>query len=163
MDVVPVARRAGVEDAEELLRLRIVMLESVDGEPVALGEWSERALAALRRRLPVPDGNLAAFVVDRPAGTGLAACAVGMFEERLGSPANPSGLSGYVFSVATDPSYRRRGYSTACLNALLAWFAGNGVSKVALRASEDGLPMYEKLGFVRHDAPSMGITLPVAG
>ncbi|WP_433605678.1 GNAT family N-acetyltransferase [Dactylosporangium sp. CA-139114] len=94
------------------------------------------------------------------ASPGPAACAVGIFEERLGSPANPSGLTGYVFSVATDPAHRRRGHATACRKALLAWFAANGVHRVNLRASEDGLPLYEKLGFELQPGPSMAITLP---
>jgi GNAT superfamily N-acetyltransferase len=158
------ARRAGPDDADELVRLRIVMLESMDGERIPPGEWSSTVAATLRRRLPGERPNMAAFVIDRPAGNGtgpgLAACAVGVFEERLGTPGNPSGLSGYVFSVATDAAYRRRGYSTACLTALLGWFAANGVARVNLRASEDGLPLYEKLGFELQPGPAMSITLP---
>ncbi|MFG2039379.1 GNAT family N-acetyltransferase [Dactylosporangium sp. NPDC048998] len=157
-----VARRATAGDAEELIRLRIVMLESMDGEPVPPGEWSELAVASLRRRLPLPGASIAAFVVDRPVGDGpgLAACATGVFEERLGSPTNPGGLTGYVFNVATDARYRRRGYSTACLTGLLGWFADNGVSQVRLRASREGLPVYERLGFVLETGPSMRCSVP---
>lgn len=32
---------------------------------------------------------------------------------------NPLGADGYVFSVATDPDARRRGYARACVDALL--------------------------------------------
>ncbi|WP_432827608.1 GNAT family N-acetyltransferase [Dactylosporangium sp. CA-092794] len=157
------ARRAGAGDAEELVRLRIVMLESVDGTTAAPGPWSEAAAASLRRRLPLPGTDIAAFVVDRPAvdGAGLAACAVGIFQERLGTPDNPGGLSGYIFSVATDPEYRRRGYSTACLTALLDWFTDNGVPSVSLRASQEGQPVYEKLGFVAQSGPAMRLVRPV--
>lgn len=155
-------RRAGAEDTDELVRLRIVMLSAMEGEPVPPGEWSRRAAAALRRRLPVPDpdAELAAFVVDRPDAPGLAACAVGTIERRLGSPGNPDGLVGYVFSVATDEAYRRRGLSTACLDALLAWFSGRGVPTVRLFASRDGLPMYERMGFTRESSTAMRLGLP---
>lgn len=150
-------RRAGAADADELVRLRIVMLEAMDGEPVAPGEWSQRVAASLRRRLPAadPEATLAAFVVDRPGGEGLAACAVGTIEERLGSPGNPDGRVGHVFNVATDAAWRRRGLSTACLDALLAWFTARAVPMVQLTASPDGLPMYERMGFVRHPHPSL--------
>ncbi|GAA2395171.1 GNAT family N-acetyltransferase [Dactylosporangium salmoneum] len=153
-------RRAVADDAEELIRLRIVMLEAMDGAPVPPGEWSRRSAASLRRRLPAGDAGLAAFVVDRPDGDGLAACATGTMEERLGSPANPEGLVGYVFNVATDPRYRRRGYSTACLTALLGWFAEHGVRQIRLRPSEEGLPVYERLGFVLEHGPWMVLRPP---
>ncbi|MER7001980.1 GNAT family N-acetyltransferase [Dactylosporangium sp. NPDC000555] len=160
MNGTAAVRRATAGDAEELIRLRIVMLESMEGEPVPPGEWSELAVASLRRRLPLPGTTIAAFVVDRPGadGPGLAACAIGVVEERLGSPANPAGLSGYVFSVATDARYRRRGYSTACLKGLLGWFTDNGVSQVRLRATSEGLPVYERLGFVLETGPSMRLS-----
>ncbi|WP_330186321.1 GNAT family N-acetyltransferase [Dactylosporangium sp. AC04546] len=199
-----VVRRADAHDAEELVRLRTVMMGSIDGTPPPLGEWSDVAVASLRRRLPRADASMAAFVVDRPAasglaasgpvapgpagpglagpglagpglvgpglagpglagpglaGPGLAACAVGVFEERLGSPANPNGLAGYVFNVATDPQYRRRGFSTACMRALLDWFAANDVAVVNLRASDDGLPVYTRLGFELQPGPAMRLTL----
>ncbi|WP_426511356.1 GNAT family N-acetyltransferase [Dactylosporangium sp. McL0621] len=155
-------RRAGPADTDELVRLRIVMLEAMDGAPTPPGEWSERSAAALRRRLPVPDpdATLAAFVADRPDGPGLAACAVGTIEERLGAPGNPDGRVGYVFNVATDAAYRRRGLSAACLDALLAWFELRSVPMVHLVASPDGRPMYERMGFARHAHPSLRLRLP---
>ncbi|MET7402645.1 GNAT family N-acetyltransferase [Dactylosporangium sp. NPDC005572] len=154
-----VVRRADAHDAEELVRLRTVMMAAVDGAAPALGEWSDVAVASLRRRLPQAGASMAAFVVDRPSAAGLAACAVGVFEERLGSPANPNGLAGYVFNVATDPDYRRRGFSTACMRALLDWFAANDVAVVNLRASDDGLPVYTRLGFELQHGPAMRLKL----
>jgi GNAT superfamily N-acetyltransferase len=158
-------RRAGAADTDELVRLRIVMLEAMDGEPAPAGDWSRRAGATLRRHLPVPDphATLAAFVADRPDCSGLAACAVGTIEERLGSPGNPGGLVGYVFNVATDEPYRRRGLSTACLDALLAWFEARGVPVVRLFASGEGLAVYERMGFRRQTNTAMQLRLPRPG
>ncbi|WP_433058758.1 GNAT family N-acetyltransferase [Dactylosporangium sp. CS-033363] len=154
-------RRATAADTDELVRLRIVMLEAMESGPVPPGDWSHRSAVALRRRLPDPDATLAAFVVDRPDGSpGLAACAVGTIEERLGAPGNPDGLLGYVFNVATDGPYRRRGLSTACLEALLAWFAERDVPTVRLFATQDGLAVYERLGFKRETNTSMQLRLP---
>ncbi|GAA2700579.1 GNAT family N-acetyltransferase [Micromonospora olivasterospora] len=101
------------------------------------------------------------FVVDKPDRPGeLAACAVGTIDRRLGGPTNPSGLTGYVYNVVTDPGCRRRGYSRACLEALLEWFAGRGVRKIDLRASADGEPLYRSLGFVAVSGPTMRLNLP---
>ncbi|MEJ8634828.1 GNAT family N-acetyltransferase [Streptomyces sp. NPDC006475] len=150
------ARRATPEDALELVRLRKVMQDSCHG-PNPDVSWQPAAVATLRARLADPDGDLTAFVVDRPGG--LAACAVGIIEYRLGGPGNPQGVSGYVFSVATDPDMRRRGHSRACMEALLAWFEKRGVRKIDLRASSEGEPLYTSLGFARTPDPAMRLTL----
>lgn len=117
------------------------------------------AIATLRGRLSSPDSAWAAFVVDRTESSGLAACAVGIIEYRLGSPGNPLGTTGHVFSVATDPDMRRRGLSRACMRALLGWFREREVGRVDLRASVEGAPLYASLGFVQTPDPAMRLTL----
>jgi len=153
------AREAGPADAPELMRLRKVMIDSMDGEPSPGGEWQEAGCAILRRQLTDPAGVLAAFVVDRPDGPGLAACVVGAVDQRLPAPSNLTGLRGYVYSVATDPAYRRRGFSRACMAALIDWYAHRGITAVDLRASRDAEPLYTSLGFRRTSDPSMRLVL----
>ncbi|MFD0596578.1 hypothetical protein ACFQZ4_33635 [Catellatospora coxensis] len=102
-------RRAVTGDATELVRLRAVMLGAMAGQPVEPGPWQQEALALLRTRLAEPDPVMAAYVVEVPGGAGLAACAVGAIDLRLGGPGNPSGRTGYVYNVVTDEAYRRRG------------------------------------------------------
>jgi GNAT superfamily N-acetyltransferase len=148
-------RRGTPDDAAELMRLRVVMLSGMPGavapEP---GPWLQAGADILRRQLADPADRLAAFVVDRPEG-GLAACVVGAIDERLPGPSRPSPFKGYVYNVATDPAYRRRGYSRACMEALLAWYADRDVHLVDLRASPDGEPLYASLSFVRTLDPAM--------
>ncbi|MFB6554058.1 GNAT family N-acetyltransferase [Streptomyces sp. NPDC056405] len=151
-------RRAVAEDAEEVLRLRQVMIDSVS--PAAPTDWQAASLPALRARLADPDGDFAAFVVDhseRPEA--LAALVVGTLEYRIGGPNRPGGLLGYVFSVATDPDARRRGYARACMDELLEWFRERGAGHVMLTASPDAEPLYESLGFTRDTTPSMRLYL----
>jgi GNAT superfamily N-acetyltransferase len=157
-------RQAVPEDVFELIRLRSVMLASVAGVDPSSGSWQETTAAMLRKRLAEPDGSMTAFVVEAPDEPGrLAACVVGVIEYRLGGPDNPSGETGYVFSVATDPEHRRRGYSRACMQQLLAWYRRRGVTKVDLRASRQGEPLYRSLGFVRSPDPAMRLMLPGSG
>ena len=153
------ARPATPDDADELVRLRAVMLRSGATRVPWNDDWCEPARRSLRRRLTGPSSSLAAYVVDRTGGAGLAACAVGLIEERLGNPANPTGLTGYVFNVATDPDHRRRGHARACMAGLLDWFGERGVRAVDLRASADGEPLYQGLGFVRTPDPAMRLML----
>jgi GNAT superfamily N-acetyltransferase len=154
------ARRAAPSDADEIMRLRGVMVGSMgDGRPLT-GDWQRTGAEVVRRLLAGPDAAVAAFVVDRPHSAGLAACVVGQVDQRLPGPRDPTGLRGYVYNVATDEAYRRRGYSRACMRALLDWFDGRGVHTVDLRASADGEPLYASLGFVRTRDPAMRRVTP---
>lgn len=152
-----IARRAQPDDAAELVRLREVLLRSF-GSDGWNDDWRETSRQTLVRRLAGPEPTMAAFVVDRPGG-GLAACVVGTIEERLGSPIDPAGRSGYVFNVATDPDQRRRGYSRLCMTALVDWFRSRGIRRIDLRASPEGEPLYLSLGFVRTEDPAMRLHL----
>ncbi|MGY0486763.1 GNAT family N-acetyltransferase [Streptomyces sp. WG-D5] len=153
-----VVHRAAPADAEELVRLRKIMLDSMGpSDDVA---WQAHTAQALRSHLADGEGPLAVFVVEAPDAPGtLAACATGTVGLSLGSPGNPEGTSGRVFNVCTDPGYRRRGYSRACMEALLAWFGERDVRRVDLHASVEGEPLYSSLGFVRTPAPAMRLAL----
>ncbi|WP_405556024.1 GNAT family N-acetyltransferase [Streptomyces sp. NBC_01171] len=152
-------RRALPEDAPEVLRLRQVMIDSVSGGGDA-GTWHEESLPTLRARLADPAGSFAAFVVDHPERPGaLAALAVGTVEYRIGRETNPQGTIGFVFSVATDPGARRRGYARACMDELLAWFRARGARQIQLTASADARPLYEALGFKPKPDPLMELRL----
>lgn len=154
-------RRAVAEDAVELTRLREHLFAGLDGVHPQPGQWQHDAVAALRKRLPETDGEMTAFVVDAPDAPGrLASCAIGVIDTRLPSPHNPRGEVGYVMSVATDPAYRRRGYSRACMHGLLGWFGARGVSQVILNASKEGEPLYTDLGFAFSGDPQMRMKLP---
>ena len=148
-------RRAVPEDAEEVLRLRQVMIDSVFGTD-SPGTWHAESLPTVRGRLGDPDGDFAAFVIDHPdRPDALAALVTGTIDYRIGNGANPQGAIGYLFSVATDPDARRRGYARAVVEALLDWYRERGVPEVDLNASAEGEPLYASLGFVRKSEPSM--------
>ncbi|MEU2287595.1 GNAT family N-acetyltransferase [Streptomyces sp. NPDC013178] len=152
-------RRALPTDAAEVLRLRQVMIDSLAPAP-ASSDWHTESLPGLRRRLAEPDGDFGAFVVDHPERPGaLAALVVGTVEYRIGRAGNPHGTVGFVFSVATDPDARRRGYARACMDALLAWFRERGVRQVQLTASADAEPLYVSLGFKPKPDPLLELLL----
>jgi len=151
-------RRARPEDAGELLRLRQVMIDSLSGADPST-EWHAESLPTLRARLSDPDGDFAAFVVDLPGRPGaLASLVAGTVEYRIGRAGNPHGAVGHVFSVATDPQARRRGYARACMEELLRWFRSRGAAQVDLNASAEAESLYASLGFVRKPDPSMRLT-----
>ncbi|MCX5363947.1 GNAT family N-acetyltransferase [Streptomyces sp. NBC_00124] len=151
-------RRATPEDAGEVLRLRQVMIDSMAGTDPST-HWHAGSLPALKERLADPDGDFAVFVVDHPERPGAATMAAGTLEYRIGRADNPHGRVGYVFSVATDPDTRRRGYARACMTELLAWLRERGAAQVDLNASAEAEPLYVSLGFVRKPDPSMRLAL----
>ncbi|CAL9547254.1 hypothetical protein SUDANB70_04388 [Streptomyces sp. enrichment culture] len=142
-----------------MLRLRQVMIDSMArSDPSTL--WHADALPVLRARLAEPDGPFAAFVVDHPERPGaLASLVAGSLEYRIGGARNPLGTDGYVFSVATDPAARRRGYARACVEALLEWFRERGAGRVRLTASPEAEPLYTALGFARRPDPLLELML----
>jgi ribosomal protein S18 acetylase RimI-like enzyme len=150
-----------VSDIEEIIRLRALMLESVDGIEVPPGPWVEDTTATLRERLSSSDPTFVAVVVDQPDHPGrLACCVIGLIETRLGSPENPTGRFGYILNVCTDAAYRRRGYARACMEALLAWYAASDVPKIDLKATDEGEPLYRSLGFAPTSSSMLRYSLP---
>ncbi len=153
-------RAARPEDAGELVRLRRLMYLAMDGRDRP-GRWERDAEEAARRQLTGPDARLIGFVVDGAADEAapgaaawhLAACALGWIDERLPSPAQPSGRVGFVFNVCTDPRYRGRGHARATTEALLGRFAALGVGRVDLHATDAAVPLYRSLGFAEHGTP----------
>lgn len=152
-------RAAGPQDAAELVRLRRLMFEAMDGRDRP-GDWEECARDLVRSGLAGGQGTgtLGAFVVEADTVAGrrsataaaLAACAVGTVEQRLPAPGHPTGRFGFVFNVCTDPAHRGRGYARATTRALLDWFAERGVTRVDLHATPQAERMYRAFGFAEH-------------
>lgn len=139
------ARIATVEDAPEVVRLAAVLFESM-GLPTAWDEhWRAEGERHVRERL---GKDLAVFVVDDPSRPErLAASAAGTIAQRLPTPANATGLAGYVQWVCTDAQFRGRGFARAVMQGLLGWYDERGVGTVELHATPMAESLYLALGF----------------
>lgn len=147
-------RRATVEDAQALTRLRGLMHEAMGDELTP--EWRARCEGDLRRRLATED--FAAFLVEEDGR--LVACGVGWLEEHLPSPYQLDARRGHISSMSTDPAYRSRGFGRMVLRALMDWFAEQGIPRVDLRATPSGRPLYESEGFHELGGATMAWTRP---
>jgi len=58
-----------------------------------------------------------------------------------------AGRSAHVGSMYTEREHRRRGLARMVLQAILDWCAANAIELVTLRASAEGQPLYEQVGF----------------
>ncbi|MGW0610012.1 GNAT family N-acetyltransferase [Streptomyces sp. NPDC002788] len=152
-------RRALPEDVEEVLRLRQIMIDSMFASDSST-HWHGESLPTLKAELGEPDGDFVAFVVDHPERPGaLASLVAGTTDYRIGKSGDPQGMVGFVFSVATDPDARRRGYARACMRTLLEWFRERGARRVQLTASPEAEPLYVSLGFRPKPNPLLELTL----
>ena len=90
---------------------------------MALGDRDSIWLAETREWFThhLATSDVAAFVAQAP-DVGLVAAALGQVTRHAPSPMNPSGVSGQLSNVVTDPEYRRLGLSRTCVEQLLTWF-----------------------------------------
>jgi len=76
----------------------------------------------------------------------------------LPSPTNPSGLKGYIGSMATLDPWRRQGIGRRITEHLISGLAERGVTEIELHATENGESIYRAIGFTDRD-PRTELTL----
>ncbi len=52
-----------------------------------------------------------------------------------------------ILNVYVEPQYRRRGIARMLMETMISWCRENHFKNVGLHASDEGRPLYEKLGF----------------
>ncbi|HDZ8834777.1 GNAT family N-acetyltransferase [Aeromonas dhakensis] len=67
-------------------------------------------------------------------------------------PGNLTGREGYLLNMYTLPAYRRQGLAGALLDQMADYARGQRLGRVWLHASEEGRPLYERMGFVSNPA-----------
>ncbi|MBR4169636.1 MAG: GNAT family N-acetyltransferase [Lachnospiraceae bacterium] len=132
------------EDINELIRMRIAYMMD------DFGAVSDHERAGMEAQLP--------DYFERKLGTELIAF-VARDADRIVSvaylhiiemPANTkllNGLYGEVLSVYTEPAYRGKGLCTRLLENLVEYGRKIGLGRVDLSATDDGYPIYAKVGF----------------
>lgn len=145
-------RRATAADAGVLARHRAEMFRDMGELPDDLHDTLVEAARAYFTQA-IADGRYVGWVAeldDRSreiiAGAGL------QLRELLPRPDGARerlvrGPQGLVLNVYTERAWRRGGVADALMRELLQWCRGNGIESVVLHASDEGRPLYEKLGF----------------
>ena len=135
---------ADLNDISELVRLRILYMiddfgsitdEEREGMEKQLPGYFERELGK----------KLIAFVA-RAEGRLVAAAYLLIIEK----PANPfflNGLDSEVLSVYTEEGYRGRGICSQLMKNMIEYAREHKISRIDLVATDDGYPIYRKLGF----------------
>ncbi|HEV7215593.1 MAG TPA: GNAT family N-acetyltransferase [Chloroflexota bacterium] len=138
-------RRAGIDDVAVLVDFRLALFRDLDGQ-VADSALASAQLAIrdyLHRKLPTDS-----YIAWLAACDGIVVAATSMvLLEKMPSLHNPTGLEGYLMSVYTLPAYRRLGAAAVLVRTALGYARLRGISRVSLHASDQGQPLYERLGF----------------
>ncbi len=143
-------RDASVNDVEALLDLRAVMFDAMDPGG-AVTDWQGPCRQILL------DGLLAGDLigaVGETADGAVVASGVATVRRWLPSPTNPSGLKGYIGSMATLAPWRRQGIGRRITEHLIDALGRRGVTEIELHATEAGENVYRSLGFTSSDARS---------
>lgn len=151
-------RIANKKDAYELTRLRIEYMKE------AFNGISNDEDLRLSHELPVYfEKNLGvkciAFIAEKEKH--MVGCALLILIEKPYSPVLKTGIVGEVMGVYTEPYYRNRGIATKLMSDMVEYAKENKLDRIDLNASDDGLHVYRKVGFIENDSPyvSMNIIL----
>ena len=142
-----VYKRATMEDIDELVRTRIIVLRAAnklpDDEDMFVVE--KESYAYYRRALETGE-HIAYLVYDNGAFVGAGGVS---FYQVMPTYHNPTGKKAYIMNMYTAPAYRRQGIAFRTLDLLVKDIRKQGVSQITLEATEMGRPLYEKYGFVK--------------
>ena len=140
-------KRAMLEDIEELVRTRILVLRAANklSDDVDMSLVEQETCAYYKRALETGE-HIAYLVYDN--GTFIGAGGVSFYQV-MPTYHNPSGKKAYIMNMYTAPEYRRRGIAFHTLDLLVKAAKEQGVSQIALEATDMGRPLYEKYGFVK--------------
>ncbi len=136
--------KADINDIPELVQLRLNYLAEDHGGLSA--EETERISASLpdyyMRRL-----NKELFVFTARNEGRIISCCFLLVTEKPANPDFLNGLTGTVLNVYTEKPFRRQGIAGDLIKAMLEDAKEMGLDFVELKATEDGYPLYKKLGF----------------
>ena len=140
-------KRATMEDIEELVRTRIIVLRAAnklsDDEDMSVVE--EESYAYYGRALETGE-HIAYFVYDNGKFIGAGGVS---FYQVMPTYHNPTGKKAYIMNMYTASEYRRRGIAFHTLYLLVKDARKQGISQITLEATEMGRPLYERYGFVK--------------
>ncbi len=140
-------KRATLKDIDELVKTRIIVLRAANKLPddVDMSVVEQESYAYYKRALESGE-HIAYLVYDRDKFIGAGGVS---FYQVMPTYHNPTGRKAYIMNMYTAPEYRRQGIAFHTLNLLVKDAREQGVSQIALEATDMGRPLYEKYGFVK--------------
>ena len=140
-------KKATIEDIDELVRTRIIVLRAANkvSDDVDMSLVEKESYEYYMRALETGE-HIAYLVYDN--GTFIGAGGVSFYQV-MPTYHNPTGRKAYIMNMYTASEYRRQGIAFHTLDLLIKDAWEQGVSQIALEVTDMGRPLYEKYGFVK--------------
>jgi GNAT superfamily N-acetyltransferase len=151
-------RRATVNDVQTLIDHRVRFLNELYNHPE--NDETEALRKSLRRYLSeaIPFGSFIAWLAEHDGKTiGTGGMVVWQMPGRYGGLEN--GRLGYILDMYTIPEARRKGVCTRLLEELMKEARSLGLRYLHLHASEAGMDIYRKAGFVEPRQKELALKL----
>ena len=140
-------KRASIEDLEILTKTRIEVLRSANKLDISVDMSIVELETYNYYKKSLCDGTHIAYLVfDNDIFIGAGGVS---FYNVMPTYHNPSGKKAYIMNMYTASEYRRQGIAIHTLDLLVKDARKQGVSQIALEATDMGRPLYEKYGFVK--------------
>lgn len=140
-------KKATIEDIDELVRTRITVLRAANklSDDVDMSLVEKESYEYYKRALETGE-HIGYLVYDN--GTFIGAGGVSFYQV-MPTYHNSTGKKAYIMNMYTAPEYRSHSIAFHTLDLLVKDAREQGVSQIALEATDMGWPLYEKHGFVK--------------
>ncbi len=140
-------RKATIEDIDELVRTRIVVLRAANklSDDTDMSVVKKESFAYYKRTLETGE-HIAYLVYDNGIFIGAGGVS---FYQVMPTYHNSSGKKAYIMNMYTKQEYRRQRIAFHTLDLLVKDAREQGISQIALEATDMGRPLYEKYGFIK--------------
>lgn len=92
------------------------------------------------------DGRYRGWLVENSSHQVIAGGGIVVFDYHS-SPTDLSARRPVIVNMYTEAAYRRKGIARTLMEMMIEWCRQEGFRTILLHASDDGRPLYEKLGF----------------
>ena len=140
-------KKATIEDLDELVRTRIIVLRASNklSDDIDMSVVEQESYEYYKRNLEIGE-HIAYLVYDDGKFIGAGGVS---FYQVMPTYHNPTGKKAYIMNMYTAPEYRRQGIAIHTLDLLVNDARELGVSQIDLEATDMGRPLYAKYGFVK--------------
>lgn len=140
-------KKATIADIDELVRTRIIVLRAANklSNDVDMSLVEKESYEYYKSALETGE-HIAYPVYDNETLIGAGGVS---FYKVIPTYHNPTGKKAYIMNMYMAPEYRRQGIAFHTLDLLVKDAREQGVSQIALEATDMGRPLYEKYGFVK--------------
>lgn len=140
-------KKATIADIDELVRTRIIVLRTANklSNDVDMSLVEKESYEYYKSALETGE-HIAYLVYDNETFIGAGGAS---FYQVMPTYHNPTGKKAYIMNMYTASAYRRQGIVFHTLDLLVKDAREQGVSQIALEATDMGRPLYEKYGFVK--------------